>query len=311
MLGFKMKKLFLLLVLLLFSSLPVPNAMATSPKNYQVVVSFSILADWVQAIGGESINVMPLILPEQDAHGFTPTASDVVSLGTADLVIINGLGFEPWADKLTKSAQLKAPLIIASEGITPRESAKDSAHHHHHHHDTLDPHAWQDVANARIYVKNISEALQKLVPEQAADIAARSKAYDVKLQELDADIKAKLASIPADKRTVITSHDAFGYFGSAYNVKFLSPQGLSTTQEPSPKKIAALIKLIKQEQVKKVFIEKSASPKLLEQLAQDSGATVGDVVYADTLPQIYGKGQGYLLMMRHNVQAFISGMNSP
>jgi zinc/manganese transport system substrate-binding protein len=266
-----------------------------------VVTSFSILADLVQVVGGERVAVTALVGPNEDAHVFEPKPADAKAILRAKLVVSNGLGFEPWMGKLVQSAGYKGARVVASTGVQPRKMQ-------HGGHTETDPHAWQNPANVIFYVSNIRKALEQLDPAGASTYAANTAAYVAELQTLDAWAQSQIGAIPAAKRKLITSHDAFGYFAARYQLQFLAPQGMSTEGEASAKDVASLIRQIQREQIKAVFIENMANPKLLAQLAKEAGAAPGATLYADALSAPDQAGGTYLKMTRHNVAALVAGL---
>jgi zinc/manganese transport system substrate-binding protein len=269
-----------------------------------VVASFSILADLVQVVGGERVNVVSLVGPNEDAHVFEPKPSHSKSIAQAKLVVINGLGFEPWAQKLVKSSGYKGRVLVASEGIKPLNVPG----HKNHNHGELDPHAWQNPDNVAQYVRNIAAALAQMDSAGAGTYEANAKAYIQQLQALDSWAKEQFGPIALDKRKVITSHDAFGYLGVRYQIAFLAPQGLSTEAQPSAKQVATLIRQIKRENIKAVFVENMSNPKLLAQLSQEAAVTPGGTLYADALSAANEPAATYLQMMRHNITQLAQGM---
>ena len=278
-------------------------AMATASlaaDKIPVLASFSILGDLVRVVGSDRVAVTTLVGPDEDAHVFEPKASDAKNLLQTKLMVTNGLDFEPWAQKLVKSSGYKGPVAVASQGIQTRSMPGKNA--------GTDPHAWQDPTHVLLYVRNIAAALGKLDPAGASIYQANSEAYAKELQALDADAKAQIAAIPQPKRKVITSHDAFGYFGAHYGIAFYAPQGMSTEAEPSAKGVAQLIRQIKKEQIKAVFVENMSSPKLLAQLSQDAGVTAGATLYVDALSKATGPADSYLKLMRHNITQLVAGM---
>lgn len=278
-------------------------AMATASlaaDKILVLASFSILGDLVRVVGSDRVAVTTLVGPDEDAHVFEPKASDAKNLLQTKLMVTNGLGFEPWAQKLVKSSGYKGPVAVVSQGIQTRSMPGKNT--------GTDPHAWQDPTHVLIYVRNIAAALGKLDPAGASIYQANSEAYAKELQALDADAKAQIATIPQPKRKVITSHDAFGYFGAHYGIAFYAPQGMSTEAEPSAKSVAQLIRQIKKEQIKAVFVENMSSPKLLVQLSQDAGVTAGATLYVDALSKATGPADSYLKLMRHNITQLVTGM---
>jgi zinc/manganese transport system substrate-binding protein len=266
---------------------------AIAADKIAVTATFSILGDLVQVVGGDRVAVTTLAGPNQDAHTFEPKPSDVKGLATAQLLVTNGLHFEPWAAKLAKSAGFKGETVVASAGIKARPS---------------DPHAWQNPNNVIQYVRNIAAGLSRADASGATTYQANAESYVKELQALDTWAKAQFADIPPGNRQVITSHDAFGYFSAQYLVRFLAPQGINTETEPSARQVATLIKQIQREKIKAVFVENMSNPKLIEQLSKDAGVTVGASLYSDALSKPDQPGSTYLQMMRHNVTQLAAGM---
>ncbi|THF65359.1 metal ABC transporter substrate-binding protein [Pseudothauera rhizosphaerae] len=294
-------------------------AAALQPAHAQkmdVVASFSILGDLAAAVGGERVTVHSLVGPDQDAHGFQPRPSDARRVGAADLVIANGLGFDAWMERLARSAGAKRPVLIASRGIRTLETAHEEDHeegheggHDHGHHD-VDPHAWQDVANAIIYVRNIADALAAADPEGAALYRANAERYAAELQTLDAEIRNALATVPPQRRKVVTSHDAFAYFGRAYGVRFLAAHGVASEAEPSARDIARLIRQIRAEQVPAAFLENVVDPRLVERIRSEGGARLGGTLYSDALSAGDGPASTYVALMRHNLATLLAGLRA-
>lgn len=266
-------------------------------EKLPVVASFSILGDFVREIGGERVAVTTLVGPDGDAHVYSPTPADAKTVAGAKLVVVNGLKFEGWLTRLVKSSGTKATVATATTGITPLKMADD----HGHGHGGEDPHAWQSVANARLYVGNVRDALIAADPAGKATYEANAAAYQTKLDALEAEIKAAVARIPADRRKAITSHDAFGYFVKAYGIAFIAPQGVSTEAEASAKDVARIIRQIKAEKVPAVFLENITNPRLAEQIARESGAKIGGRLYSDALSAADGPAGTYIAMMKHNI----------
>jgi zinc/manganese transport system substrate-binding protein len=272
---------------------------ARAQDKIDVVASFSILGDFVRNVGGERVAVTTLVGPNGDAHVYTPTPRDAKKIADAKLVVVNGLGFEGWLPRLVKSSGGKAVIVTATQGIAPR---KLDSHE--------DPHAWQSVANARIYVANIRDALAKADPAGAHTYKANAEAYLAKLTGLDNDVKAAVASIPAAHRKVISTHDAFGYFAAAYGIEFIAPQGVSTDSEPSAKDIAVIITQLKISKIPAVFLENIADPRLMRRIAAETGAKIGGTLYSDSLTAENGDAPTYIDMVRHNIKALTSALTS-
>lgn len=269
---------------------------AASPAlaEVKVLASFSILADLAKVVGGQDASVDVLVGPDTDAHAYEPSAQDVTKLKAADLVIKNGLHFEPWLDKVLAASAYQGRVVVASSGLVPRQMEEEGLMQD-------DPHAWQNIANTVRYIDNIESAFVAVDPVHTASYQARAAAYKDTLLKLDAQTKALFAKVPEAKRKVITSHDAFGYFGAAYGVTFLAPAGLSSDDEPSAKTMAQLTAQIKKEGVTTVFLENMSNPRLVQQLAKDTGATLGGTLYADALSAASGPASSYLLMMQRNI----------
>ena len=274
----------------------------------EVITSFSLLGDFVRQVGGERVSVQALVGPDEDAHAFQPRPSDARRLGGAGLVVANGLGFDDWLTRLARSSGYAGTVVIASAGIATQPAAAAAGHRHghdddhDHDHAGIDPHAWQDVANARRYVATIAAALTAADPAGADHYRANAARYDGELQALDAAIRSALAAIPAERRKVVSSHDAFGYFGRAYGMRFLAPVGVSNNAEPTAQGVARLIRQLKKEQVPAVFIENVADPRLLDRIRAESGARIGGTLYSDALSAADGPAPDYVAMMRHNLR---------
>lgn len=266
----------------------------------QVVTSFSILADLTQAIGGKHIELVNLVGADEDAHVFEPSPEHAKALLKADLIIANGLGFEPWLERLLDSSEARGTRIDASAGVLPLLLTE-------HGHSVPDPHAWQSLSNAEIYVRNIAKALSQLDPSNSADYAARRDAYLVRLQVLREQANRQLNSLPASQRKVVTSHDAFGYFGQAWQLQFIAPQGLSTSDEPSAAEVARLIRQLRSEGVRAVFVENIRDPRLIKQIADEAGAKVGGTLYSDALAAS-GPASTYLGMFQHNLDTLMAAL---
>lgn len=266
----------------------------------QVVTSFSILADLTQAIGGTHIELVNLVGADEDAHVFEPSPEHAKALLKADLIIANGLGLEPWLERLLDSSEARGTRIDASAGVLPLQFIE-------HGHSVPDPHAWQSLSNAEIYVRNIAKALSQLDPSHSADYAARRDAYLVRLQVLREQANRQLNSLPASQRKVVTSHDAFGYFGQAWQLQFIAPQGLSTSDEPSAAEVARLIRQLRSEGVRAVFVENIRDPRLIKQIADEAGATVGGTLYSDALAAS-GPASTYLGMFQHNLETLMAAL---
>jgi zinc/manganese transport system substrate-binding protein len=269
----------------------------------RVVVSFSILGDIVRRIGGGEVVVTSLIGPDSDAHVFEPNPDQARLLAKAQLFVVNGLRFEGWLARLTRSAQFGGVVVTATDAVTPittTEPGETSP--------IPDPHAWQDPRNVIIYADNIARALAAVDPAHAETYHQRFQTYKAKLEALDRQVRHEMEEIPADKRRVITSHDAFAYYGKAYGITFLAAEGLSTDSEPSAKSLAELIRQIRREGIKALFLENISDPRLVEQLARDTGTIPGPPLYSDALSRPNGPAPTYIRMIEYNTAALKQGM---
>ena len=276
---------------------------ALAQEKLKVVATFSILADLVKNVGGERVAVAALVGPNGDVHVYQPTPSDAKTLSEAKLVFANGLGFEGWMGRLVQASGTKAPTVVATKGVKPRKMDESG-------HSETDPHAWQSVANARIYVANIRDGLVAADPAGKAAYEANASAYLAQLDALDAEVKDAIAKIPADRRRIITTHDAFGYFAAAYGMAFIAPQGVSTEAEVSARDVAKIITQIRKQKIPAVFLENVTDRRLLERIGAESGARVGGTLYSDALTDGKGEAPTYLDMMRHNVKQLASALSS-
>ena len=274
-----------------------------------VVATFSILADLVGRIGGDRVAVDVLVGPGGDAHVFQPKPADAEKLVRAKLVFVNGLGFEGWMDRLVKSSGTKATVVLASKGVTPLKADDDHDEAGHGHgHEGLDPHAWQSIANVKIYVADIRDGLVAADPANADAYRANAVGFLAELDALETEVKAAIAKIPPEKRRVITSHDAFGYFAAAYGVEFLAPQGISTDAEPSAKGVARLIRQIRKEKIRAVFVETMTDPRMVKRIAEETGVALGGTIFSDSLSPKGGPAPTYVDMVRHNVKLLTAAM---
>jgi len=294
---------------------------APAQQRQSVVASFSILADMTRQIAGDRIALRSIVGPDVDAHGFQPKPSDAATLANAAVVIRNGLGFEGWLDRMIRSSGFKGALVTTTDGITPRMM---EAHHHHHGHDhggagrrhnhsvgprrVPDPHAWQDLGLASHYIRNITAGLVAADPGNEAHYRRNAEAYAARLAALDQWVRAEIAKVPAARRKIVTSHDAFGYFGEAYGVRFLAPQGVSTEAEPSAAEVGRLIRLIKAENITALFMENMSNPATLQRIAQETGLRVRGRLYADALSAESGPAPTYEAMFRHNLSLMVPAM---
>jgi zinc/manganese transport system substrate-binding protein len=289
-----MRRLQLWLVCLVVATSAVP---ARAQDRVNVVTSFSILGDFVKNVGGERASVTTLVGPDGDVHVYTPAPADAKKIADAKLLVINGLGLEGWLPRLVQSSGSKAPITIATKNIAPLKLGSDA-----------DPHAWQSVANAKKYVTNIRDALGAADPADAETFRANTQAYLAELDTLDREVREAIGIIPESRRKVISTHDAFGYFASAYGIKFIAPLGVSTESEASARDIAGIITQIKTAKIPAVFLENISDPRLIRQIATETGARIGGTLYSDSLTGEKGDAPTYIDMVRHNIRALTSAL---
>lgn len=272
-------------------------------ERIRAVATFSILGDLLQRVGGDRVDVRLLVGPEADAHVYQPTPSDASALARAQIVFQNGLGFEGWMERLVRAASYKGPLITASRGIkTLRVGKAGAGSAHGKDAGEVDPHGWQSPLNAKVYVTNIQTALCTLEAASCAAFTLNAEALATEIAALDKEIRDRISTVPPTRRKVITSHDAFGYFAAAYGIRFLSPRGISTEEEPSAKEVATLIDQIRREKVTALFVESISDKRLIEQIGRETGVKPGGTLYSDALSRKGGPAATYLEMMRHNAR---------
>ncbi|SMD17628.1 zinc ABC transporter substrate-binding protein AztC [Rhizobium sp. RU36D] len=332
--------MFRTLTLATYTSLLVVGGIASgaSAAELKVVASFSIIADLAKNVGADRVEITALVGPDGDAHVYQPRPSDAAALEGADVVLVNGLEFEGFMSRLIETSGTKASVVEVSKGIEPLKNAEDEDEHHHegeehaaaghdhkhaekeeaghhdheheghHHHGEFDPHAWQSIHNAEAYVKNIADAFCAADKAGCATYTANSEAYLAKLAALETEVKAAVDAIPAEKRTIITSHDAFGYFARDYGLKFIAPEGISTEAEASAADVAKLVDQVKEDKASAIFLENITNPRLIEQIAAETGLTVGGTLYSDALSGTDGPASTYIDMFRYNVKTIKSAI---
>ena len=277
------------------------QAKAQAPDKLPVVATFSVLADFARNVGGERIEVAALVGPNGDTHVYQPKPADAKELGAARLILVNGFGLEGWIDRLIKASGAKAPVVVATKGIKPQQMREEGRVE-------LDPHAWQSIADAKIYVANIRDGLIAADPEGASACRANANNYLGKLDALEKEVTAEIAKIPPGRRQIITTHDAFGYFGTAYGFRFVAPEGVSTETEASARDVAKIIRQIKAQKIPAVFLENVTDPRLARNIAAESGATIGGTLYSDALSPPNAPASTYIDMMRNNVRELAAAL---
>lgn len=262
-----------------------------------VVASFSILADFVKNVGGDRVNVTSLVGPNGDVHVYAPSPQDAKTIADARLVVINGLGLEGWLPRLLQSSGSKATVVTASTGVSPLKLGSEA-----------DPHAWQSVMNAKIYVTNIRDALVQADALDGDYFRRNADRYLAELDALDREVRNEMEKIPPARREVISTHDAFGYFAKDYGIAFIAPLGVSTETEPSARDIATLIVQVKKDEIPAVFLENITDDRLMRRISEETGAQVGGTLYSDSLTDEKGPVPTYIAMVRHNIKALASAL---
>jgi len=290
-------------VFLVLTLLIVPGARAA---GLEVIASFSILGDLAHQVGGERVSVYTLVGSGQNAHAYEPRPSDARRIKRAGLVVLNGLGFDDWLPRLARASGYQGTLLVASDGIRPLAMHGENGDHVHDR--RIDPHAWQDVANVRVYAANIAAALIAADPDGADAYRANAARYRAALDVLDADIRAAIARLPQERRRVVSPHDAFAYFARAYGLTFLAPVGAAGHSEPGARDVARLIEQLRNERAHAVFIETIIDPRLIERIRAESGATMGGTLYSDALSPPEGPASTYIAMMRHNLDTLMAAL---
>ena len=263
----------------------------------RIVASFSILGDMVEQVVGEHADVTTIVGPDTDAHVYQPSVADARAVADADIIFVNGLGFETWSDTLISESGTNASVHVATTGVTIVTVDGET-----------DPHAWNSLQNGVIYVNNIATTLSEIMPEKSEAIEVNRKAYVSQLLALDTATKTTLANLPSDKRTVVTAHDAFGYLADAYDMTFLAPVGIDTEAEPSAQELAVLIEQLKTDGAAALFVENITNPALVQQIANETGLTIGGRLFSDALSERGGPATSYLAMFEHNLKTLLNAL---
>ena len=292
-----MKRLFSVLLIAGLAFVATPAA-AHDEEKLNVVASFSILGDMVSQVTGDLAEVTTIVGPDADAHVYTPSAGDAKAVADADVVFVNGLGFETWSQTLIETSDTEAQVFVATEGVTPLKVDGE-----------VDPHAWNALTNGMIYVDNIASAMAEIDPDHAAVYQANAEAYKKRLADLHDHALDVFDTLPADHRTVVTAHDAFGYLADAYGLTFLAPVGIDTEAEPSAQELAALIDHLKEEGAGALFVENITSPALVEQIERETGLEIGGRLYSDALSERGGPATSYEAMFQHNLDVLIQALS--
>lgn len=300
------------LKLLIAALISTTVALPASAADIKAVASFSILGDIVAKVGGDRVELTTIVGPNADTHVYEPKPADAQALSHADVFFVNGLGFEGWLDRLEEATGFAGPVVVASAGVATHEMAEEDHaegdDHHGHDHGETDPHAWQSLKNGLLYVKNVAAGLCEADPDGCVTYEANAKAYSAEIAALDDKVIAAIDTVPQEQRKVITTHDAFDYFGEEYGVQFLAPEGISTDSEASAAAVGRLIEQIRADGVKAMFIENMSDGRLVEQIARETGVTIGGELYADALSDPGAGAASYLEMFEHNVGLLVPAM---
>ncbi|MEM6579238.1 MAG: zinc ABC transporter substrate-binding protein [Pseudomonadota bacterium] len=274
------------------------TALPALAGDLKVVASFSILGDMVEQVVGDHASVTTIVGPDADAHVYQPSVADARAVAEADVIFVNGLGFETWSDTLISESGTDATVIVATEGVTPLLVDGET-----------DPHAWNALTNGIVYVQNITAAMSDALPDHADEFASNAEAYTAKLTDLDAETRARLSELPDESRTVVTAHDAFGYLADSYGLTFLAPVGIDTEAEPSAQELAVLIEQLRDQKVAGLFVENITSPALVQQISEETGIEIGGRLYSDALSERGGPATSYLAMFQHNLGAILEALS--
>lgn len=292
----------LLFAMIAAAAIALAGTAPAAAKTLKAVATFTVLADVVKNVGGDHVEVTSLVGANGDPHEFEPTPDDAKILKGADIVFVSGEGLEGWLTRLIKASGYTGKPVVASTGIKTRKMEEDGK-------TITDPHVWNDPSNVIVWIGNIERALAAAAPEDAAAFKANAERYRKEIQDLDAYAKSAFKAIPAAKRKVLTSHDAFGYFGRAYGLTFLSPVGFSTENEASARDVARLINQIKKEGVKAYFFENSNDPRLVQQIAAATGAEPGGELYVESLSEPDGPAGTYAKMLKFNIDQVVAAVS--
>jgi zinc/manganese transport system substrate-binding protein len=309
---------YLLGVVLTMGSQVSPASETGTSRPLTVVASFTILADLVSQVGGGRVKVTSMVGPGGDAHTFSPSPADSVSLARADLVIANGLGFDTWMNKLVEVSGTTAPLIVATKKIKPIfiDGDHDHAHSHGHGHGkdgerVPDPHHWHDPENLIVVVRTLQEELARIDPDHQAYYEERAAGYMGRLRELDGWIKARLDTIPPANRKIVTSHDSIAYLARRYDLEVtITAMGSLTTEsaDPSAAQVAKVVRAIRKQKVPAVFFDTTHSSALMARIAEEAKVKLAPPLYTDALGNVSSGITDTIAMMRHNADIITTSL---
>jgi ABC-type Zn uptake system ZnuABC Zn-binding protein ZnuA len=310
---------------MLSSTAPAPARAQSTPaaEPLKVVATFSILADWVQNVGGESIELTTIVPAGGDTHTFDPSPDQVASITEADIIFEIGLGFEPWLDDMVNASGASATRVAVSDGIEvlafgdsnhdEHEDEEEGAHEDDgHDHGSQDPHIWGDVQNATNAVSIIEQALADADPANAETFAANAAAYSTELEALDEHIRTETSSVPEERRKLVTTHDTFGYYAHAYDFEITGTalnSGSTEGGDPSARDIAELIHTIEEAGVPAIFAENVSNNGLMETIAAEAGVELAPPLYTDALGEPGGEAGTYIDMMTWNTATIVEALS--
>jgi ABC-type Zn uptake system ZnuABC Zn-binding protein ZnuA len=261
------------------------------------------MADMAKNIGGDFIEVKSIVPIGGDPHIYDATPEDAKLAETADLVLVNGLTFEGWLSELIENSGSEAPVHTITNGIDAIASLT--------YQNATDPHAWMDPILGQIYIKNILSALIELLPQYEEELVFNYNVYKQQIEDLHIYCTQRIAEIPESQRILITSHDAFQYYGRRYGLRLEAIMGTSTDAEVQTSDIRRISDIISERQIPAVFIESTINPKLLQQIADDNGAVVGGQLYSDSLSDENGPAPTYIKMLEHNTNVIVNALIKP
>ncbi|MEL6178865.1 MAG: zinc ABC transporter substrate-binding protein [Myxococcota bacterium] len=273
----------------------------TTSKRPKVVTTTTMLTDLVSVIAGDTVDVQGIMAPGGDPHLYQPTPGDAKSIARADLVVTHGLKLEGWIDDLVRNAGGKAQVVVSTEGITPLQDPLKTGY--------PDPHTWQDVSLWKVQAANVRDALVALDPDNAASYRSRAADHIKALETLDGWVTQQITQIPKERRVLVTSHDAFQYYGARYGLEVVAVQGISTESEAGARDVARIVDVIRERALPAIFVESSVSPKLIEQISRETGASIGGTLFSDSLGPADSPGGTYMGMIRENTTRVVAALN--
>jgi zinc/manganese transport system substrate-binding protein len=290
-------------------ALLLPNPAAAADR-IPVVATFSVIADMLANVGGDHIDTKTIVGPGGDCELHQATTADIAAVAVARAVFINDLNeeFEPWLEPLLKQAHFAGMKVVVSRNVRTLTAEEEHPLSGRQLPAAIDQHAWLDPHNGVIYVRNITAALVRLDPANAADYRARAAAYAKEIQAVDDWARQEIAGVPAEKRRALASHDSLQYIANAYGITLLAVNGWTNKSEPSAAELAKLARQIRASRVKALFLDSITDPRAMQRIASETGAVVGGTLYGDSLSPAGGEADSYTKMLRHDVSTLKAGM---